>query len=206
MVVGFSGREARVEDGQMRAWLQKVAEGDENALRQLYDALAPVVYRFALARLSDPLDAETVVADVMVQLWQQAGRFEGRSAVRTWVLGIARHKILDCLRQRQKQADEDPLDTVVPDATLEAWLSECGRSLAEGERSVAAAQCRAWLEQCLEQLSPPLRQALYLALVEGESYQAIATMLDCPANTVKTRVFHARRQMQQCLQPERDQH
>ncbi len=186
-----------VDDSRLRIWLQQVAEGDTRALRHLYDALAPSIYRFALSRLDDPHEADGIVSEVMVQVWQQAGRFEGRASVLTWVLGIAHHKVMDVWRRIRRGSEE--LDTVQPARPLDQALSETATPADEGEHAALNEACQACFDACLAQLPPAQRQALYLALVEEQPYQDIARILDCPTNTVKTRVFHARRFMQQCM-------
>lgn len=186
-------------NAQLTAWLHQVAQGNQSALRHLYDALAPTLYRFALSRLDDPLEAESIVSDVMLQVWQHAGRFEGRAKVKTWVLGIAHHKVMDIWRKHHAKAPLVELDTVQPERQLEQTLSERQHSPYEGEHRVLDEDCQACFEACLARLPAAQRQALYLAFVEEQSYQDIAAILDCPLNTVKTRIFHARRFMQTCM-------
>ncbi len=185
------------DNAQLCAWLSEVADGDMRALRQLYDVLAPVVYRFALSRLDDHHEAESVVSEVMVQLWRQAARFEGRAKVKTWVLGIAHHKVMDVWRRTRPE--EESLDTVQPARHLDRDISVSQPVEPDGELALRDADCQACFEACLKHLPSPHRQVLYLALVEEQPYQAIATILDCPLNTVKTRVFHARKFLQQCM-------
>lgn len=75
--------------------LKHMAAGSEAALREFYQTFNARVYGFALKRLRDPADAADVLNEVMLEAWRSASRFEGRSQVSTWLLGIAHHKIID---------------------------------------------------------------------------------------------------------------
>lgn len=187
------------DNSRLNDWLRQAAQGDQAALRHLYDALSGTIYRFAISRLDDPVEAESIVCDVMQQVWQQAGRFEGRAQVTSWVLGIAHHKVMDVWRQRHARQETIELDTVQPEHQLEYTLSNQEPLKDAGEAKLLDEACHACFEGCLARLPVAQRQALYLALVEEQSYQDIAQILNCPTNTVKTRVFYARRFMQKCM-------
>ncbi len=171
------------------AWLEAIARGEEAAMRGFYDTYAPVVYAFALRRLEQPAEAADLVHEVMLEVWQKADTYGGRSRVRTWLLGIAHHKILDRLRvvsrhrERETGTEPDSLPAE-PEGVLEA---------------LAAAASARWVRYCLERLSVIHRQVMHLAFFQELSYPEIAAILDCPTGTVKTRMLHARRQMKRCL-------
>ncbi len=167
--------------------LSRIAAGEETALHSFYQAYEQRVFAFALKRLNDHFEAADVLNDVMMQVWRSAGRFEGRSKISTWVLGIAHHKILDKLRQR-KRTEHDELDLQVED---ENEIS--------ATRVIEAAQNMAHLSICMDKLSDAHHQVIHLTFFEELSYPDIAKTLDCPEGTVKTRIFHARKQLKQCL-------
>jgi RNA polymerase sigma-70 factor (ECF subfamily) len=127
--------------------------------------------------------------DVMVTVWKQAAQFEGRSKTGTWIFGIAHHKALNELRRRRSR----PMDAI----------EEAGAVPDSGE-GVAAALERADLRNKLKSamLRLPAEQAevLNLTFFQGLAYQEIADALECPLNTVKTRVFHAKRKLQPILE------
>ncbi len=184
------------EEDEARRLLQGVAGGDEAALRGLYDLYGGAVYRFALTRLDNPADAADVLNEVMLEVWRGAARFRGGSAVRTWILGIAHHKTMDRLRRRAR-------DGWVPQE--EAPEAAEGATPADpdpqpGEATIAAAQDAALVRRCLDRLSGALRQAVYLAFFEDRSYPEIARILEVPLGTVKTRIFHAKRALRECLE------
>ncbi len=180
--------------------LTRTAKGDEVAFKALYDAVSPIIYRFVLARLGDEEAANTLTADVMIAVWQQAAQYAGRAAVTTWILGIANNKILSWRRARVQAHKDVELDTVQPERSLEEALLDHSPTLDDGADEALARDRQRLLDECLKQLPPSQRQTLYLALVEGYAYAEIATILGCPENTVKTRVFNGRRQLQKCLQ------
>ncbi|HIC81453.1 MAG TPA: sigma-70 family RNA polymerase sigma factor, partial [Kiloniellaceae bacterium] len=75
-----------------------MANGDQTALDDFYRQYEGRVYRFIRSKLNDSFDAADVLNEVMFEVWRSAGRYEGRSAVSTWVLGIAHHKAIDRIR------------------------------------------------------------------------------------------------------------
>ena len=178
------------EEALQRAWLAEIAAGDERAMRSFYECHAQALYSFALRRLDEPADAADLLHEVMLEVWQKAGRYQGRSRVRTWLLGIANHKILDRLRALGRARERED-DAVEPDDRPAAT----GGALA----ALAAAADARWVRHCLERLSAIHRQVMHLAFFQELSCGEIAEVLGCPAGTVKTRLMHARRKMKECL-------
>ncbi len=145
------------------------------------------VYAFALNRLNDPHAAADIVHEVMLAVWRGAGRFEGASKVTTWLLGIARNKVVDRMRKRGAEMyDELDPDTADTRATAQA-------------DAIAGAQDARRLHECLRALSEAHREVVHLAFFEDMSYGEIAAVVGCPEGTVKTRMFHARRALRGCL-------
>ena len=165
--------------------------GSELAMAQLYKALASNVFAFVRRRLSQADDAtvEGVVVDCMYEVWRSAARFEGGSEVRTWVLGIARHKLLDAVRSRPRGVHEDIDDHA---ETLADESADVTTQLAQKQRAQ-------WLAYCMDKLPEDQRESLHLLLVEGMAVDQIAQVQGCPGGTVKTRVFHAKAKLKNCL-------
>lgn len=174
-----------------RNLLTRIAEGDEVAMSLFYRGLSRVVFAFALRHTSNTGDAEEVVVETMLQVWQQAGAFEGRSAVRTWVLGIARYKALDRLRLRGRHAHED-LDS--------ATEFIAGEDDVAAFEMIAQRQRAEHLEDCLQGLSEEQRACMHLVFHEELTLAQIAQIQSVPEGTVKTRVFHARQKLRRCLE------
>ena len=177
-------------DSELCRLIEQVAVRDEAALSTLYKRLNRTIYAFSLRRLSQPEAAEEVVVETMYEVWKNASRFAGRSMVTTWVLGIARHKTLDKLRMRGKNMAEPMGDEVdaVADSTPSVY-----EMIADKQRDGQVALC-------LEALPDAQRECMYLVFYEDAPLAEIAVLQACPENTVKTRLFHARRKMKECLE------
>jgi RNA polymerase sigma-70 factor (ECF subfamily) len=173
-----------------RKLLERIAGGDEAALAELHRAFARRVFAFAHARLRDDAAAEEAVADTFFEIWRHARRFRGESQPSTWMYGIARNIVLNRLRGRAPETDE--LDETMPAEDLGAF------------DALARKELRAAILRCMEALSAAHRECLQLVFYEGLSLAEIAALQGCPENTVKTRLFHARRNIRDCLGGLRD--
>jgi RNA polymerase sigma-70 factor (ECF subfamily) len=167
--------------------LSRVAAKDRRAFEALYQRYYRRLfgYLFKVTRRAEIV--EEVLNDVMFTVWQSAGRFDGRSRPSSWILGIAYRKALKALsrlplRPTEQREEED--DSVA---------DEGPESLAV-RREVASVLGRA-----LAVLSPEQRAVVELTYFEGLSYREISDIVGCPVNTVKTRMFHARRRLRQVL-------
>lgn len=178
------------DDNQARAWLARICLGDQGAMAQFYRAFAPQVHAFAMRQLGNAAEADDVVVDTMYEVWSTARRFAGQSLVRTWLFGIARHRLLDRLRKRR------PLESVDVDELAEVLPGDD-----EGGYDVLARRQRAeHVAHCLETLSDEHRECMHLVFYEELPLAEVAQIQGCPENTVKTRLFHARRKMKRCLE------
>jgi RNA polymerase sigma-70 factor (ECF subfamily) len=166
-----------------QALIAAIVAGDSNALEQLYDRYGSVVYRVALRMLKNPELAEDIVQEVFWRVWRRSASFANeRGRVSQWLFGIAHNLCIDELRRmrvRPALAYEDVEHPVLQqlideqtDVPAAAWTTEQRRMIAEAMRELPAAQ----------------RQAIALAYFGGMSHQEIATKLDRPLGTIKTRV------------------
>jgi len=183
-------------EAELVALLGRMAAGDEAALADLYARLNRRIYAFALRRLSNPDLAEEVVVETLYEAWRHAGRFERRSKVSTWVLGIANHKAMDKLRGSAARQWEELGDEAeqVADPEPDTYSRIAERQQAEQIRN------------CMEALPDAQREALMLVFYEDMALGEVADLQSCPENTVKTRLFHARRKMRECLERQIRQH
>lgn len=171
-------------------WIQQIAGGDRDAFEKLYKAYAARLFRYLFSVVGDANAAEELANDVMVAAWKGAAQFKGQSKPSTWLFGIAHHKALNELRRRQphvvdiEQASEIPSPGEGPDTVVRR------QSL---EQSVRGA---------LQSLSPEHREVMELTFYQGLSYQEIAEIMQCPVNTVKTRMFYAKKKLQEALENE----
>lgn len=163
--------------------LAAIATGDKLALRTLFARHHVRTYRFVLRIIDDPSKAEDIVSEVFFDVWRQADRFRGRSKVSTWILAIARFKAVSVLRERRYE--------VLSDAMAQALVDERD----DPESALQKSDDCSLLQTCLRQLSPKHREIIDLVYYQEMSVGEAAEILRVPANTVKTRMFYARKQL-----------
>jgi RNA polymerase sigma-70 factor (ECF subfamily) len=170
-----------------QAWIAAVANGDRRAFDELYREYGPRVFRFSYRLIRDQTKAEEVTNDVMLEVWKHADRFEGRSAVSTWIFGIARHRTLNAVRGKTLHLTAIDEAEHVADESVTA------------EKVIDQATSRNALREALNKLSPDHREVLELTFFYELSYKEIAEIANCPENTVKTRMFHAKKRLEPIL-------
>ena len=180
-------RPPTAKDNSDGALVAKIASGNTLAMQVLFARHHARIYRFVLRLLGSEALAEDVTSEVFLDVWRQAHRFEARSAVTTWLLAIARYKALAELRRRpEPPSDERSMDASDPADDPEATFAIKHR----GEI----------LRNCLTRLSPRHREIIDLVYYHEKSVQEAATILGVPGNTVKTRMFHARKKLSELLE------
>ena len=171
--------------------LSSVAEKSEEAFERLYKRYYHRVMQFVLRMLRDRSVAEEVVDDTMYAVWKGAERFKGNSAVSTWILAIAYRRALKAIdRNRRLQAflhDEVAIERAVD-------VSDA----ANPEDVVSTEDLRCHIDEAIGRLSDDHRSVMVLTLM-GYSYEEISTIVECPSNTVKTRMFYARKKLKGML-------
>ena len=173
------------DDAEDRALLARVGAGDRRAFDVLYTRHERRVYRYLLTLIADPHAAEDVLVEVMTIVWRDAAKFAGGSRATTWMLGIARHRALDARRSKARTSRDAPLEDVAEPA------SEADGPQEIMHRDLQAAE----VKRALAELSTEHREVLQLAFFEELGYEEIAALLGIPENTVKTRVYYAKRQL-----------
>jgi RNA polymerase sigma-70 factor (ECF subfamily) len=170
--------------------LRSIADGDKQAMQTLFARHNVRVYRFLLRFVSDESAAEDLVSDVFLDVWRQAGRYEGRSQVSTWLMAMARNKALSILRRRQaEELDEEVAEFIQdPSDSPEAMLQTQQRTEI--------------LRKCLTHLSPAHREIIDLVYYHEKSIEEVAEIIGVPQNTVKTRMFYARKRIGEVMAAE----
>ena len=185
----MTGEDASTDrDGQLIAG---IAAGDRRAFRTFFDVYGPRIFRYAVRTIGDVGKAEEVTNDVMLEVWKNAARFERRSSVSTWIIGIARHKSLNAIRGKQH--------VTVDIEDVAEQISDEGAAVESGEAERDRAEMRRVLRAAVAKLSPEHKDVVELTFFQGHSYQEIAQIVGCPENTVKTRMFHAKKQLKTLL-------
>jgi RNA polymerase sigma-70 factor (ECF subfamily) len=165
--------------------ISRIAAGDRKAFEELYGLYHRRLARF-LTRLTKRYDvAEEVINDTFYIVWRKAGDFRGESQPSTWILGIAYRKARNAFRSSARiLAVENPEASAPPPTTDESLKTE---------------ELRDWLVHALVQLPVEQRLAVELCYELGYSCEEISSIMSCPVNTVKTRLFHARAKLQKLL-------
>jgi RNA polymerase sigma-70 factor (ECF subfamily) len=165
------------------ALLREIAKGNQLAMRTLFMRHQVRVYRFILRIVRDHDLAEDVVSEVFLAVWRRAGRFEGRSAVSTWLLSIARHKALTSIKPRPLENLDSEMGLAIVDPALDPE--------AEAHRKDSATILR----RCLSVLSSEHGEIIDLVYYQQAPIKDVADILGIPLSTVKTRMFYARKRL-----------
>jgi len=169
------------------ALIQLIAAGDKHAMHILFARHNVRVFRFVVRFVGDKSSAEDLVSEVFLDVWRQAGRFQGRSQVTTWLLAIARNKALSALRGRSNEGlDEDAA------AGIEAPQDNPEVTLQNRQKAEI-------LLNCLTKLSPAHREVTDLVYYHEKSIDEVAEITGLPQNTVKTRMFYARKRIAELM-------
>jgi RNA polymerase sigma-70 factor, ECF subfamily len=177
----FRGASGVAHETQLIA---RIAEGDRKAFEELYYLYHRRLARF-LTRLTHRYDiAEEVVNDTFWVVWRKAKSFRGDSQPSTWILGIAYRKARNAFRSSARLAEKNLQAELLPPTDEEPSGTE---------------ELRDWLTRALAELPVEQRLAVELCYELGHSCEEISKIMDCPVNTVKTRLFHARVKLQRLL-------
>lgn len=170
----------------IEAELKGISGGDRAAFSRLWLATQPEFVRYATGLLAgDHSAAEDAVDEAFIAVWQQSGRYDGRGNAMGWIRRIVRNKAIDWLRkQRDVPMSGDPQ---MNDRQLDLGAAPTPFDIAECTSTAAM------LRAALTILSVEQREAVWLCYFEEKSIQEIADIAGCPENTVKTRLFHARK-------------
>jgi RNA polymerase sigma-70 factor (ECF subfamily) len=165
----------------------RIASGDRLAMQVLFARHHVRVYRFVLRLVRNETTAEDLISEVFLDVWRQAGRFEGRSAVSTWLMAIARFKALSVLRRR-------------PEVELDEKMAEAIEDTSDNpEVALEKKDKSAVLRECLTALSAEHREIIDLVYYHEKSVEEVAEIVGIPEATVKTRMFYARKKMAELL-------
>ena len=164
-----------------RALIAQIANDDRDALGELYQLYHPRLFKFIFGLIRTYDAADELVNDVMLIVWRGAGKFRGAARVSTWIFGIAYRQTMRRVTRKGlrlvSQSDPDELPApMADDVEREDWV----------RTGIAA-------------LPTNQQAAVILVFYHGLSYAEAAAIADCPVNTIKTRMFHARKKLREFL-------
>ncbi|MEJ5228187.1 sigma-70 family RNA polymerase sigma factor [Thermodesulfovibrio sp.] len=165
--------------------IKQIVDGDEEALRRLYDITARSVYQYIFNFVNNKETAEDLMIETYTQVWLSAKRFKGDSRILTWILGIARNLTMNEIKKRDYRYEE---------------LKDTENQKAEQFRLTAENETEQLIYLALKKLSLKHREILDLIFIHELTYEEVAKILDIPLNTVKTRIFYAKEKLREILE------
>jgi len=187
-MTGRADRAQSERDADLRL-IALVGRGDAEAFRELYRKYQTRLTRFLANLVRQPQIVEEVLDDTLMVVWERAADFKGESKLSTWIFAIAYRKAMKAVRR---------YDVPIEDHDAENRAS----NEATPEEAFGQMRLHNLLRGAMAELSPDHRGVVELTYFQDLSYREIAEIMDCPVDTVKTRMFYARRHLKRCLEGE----
>jgi len=173
---------------QEENWIREIANGNRSSFERLFHAYYRRIFGFLLRLVGRADAAEELTNDVMMGVWKGAAGFKGDSKVSTWIFGIAHFRAVSWLRRSSFETiDIDDAGPLKDPHELK-------------EESLLRESTREGVRRALAKLTPAHREVIELTFYQEFSYPEIAAILSCPVNTVKTRMFYARKELRELLE------
>jgi len=186
-----SGTDAADARQALAGQLAAVAEGSRAALAEVYRLTSAKLFGVCLRILAERSEAEDVLQDVYLTVWQRAGTFDSsRATAMTWLIAIARNKSIDRLRSGGMLRRAGPLELA----------ENLGDPAAGALDTLEAGEEQRRLFGCLEELDPQQRSAIRTAFLDGWTYEQIAVARGVPLGTMKSWVRRGLMKLKACLE------
>ena len=180
------------EPGDVNVLVRKVARGDSDAFESLYDVLGAAVFGVARRVVRDPSRAEDVAQEVFLEVWRKAPSFDDtRGSAKTWIMTIAHRRAVDAVRRNESQKKYDG----------QVMADEVGHD--EPVERIIKQEEHGAVRTCLETLTELQLESVRLAYFNGYTYSEVATLLDKPLPTIKTRMRDGLIRLRDCLETAR---
>lgn len=193
-----------IDEAQGIVLLKRIATKDRKAFEEFYYLYAEGFGMFLMKMLKQRNWVDEAVNDIMLTIWQSADRYDpGRGRLSTWLFGIAHNKGLKILerngRYREKSLEDYPGEVDSDEDDISELYSSAMSPTSEPERLVMGWELGDAMNWAFSKLSADHLAVIDLCFGEDRSYQEIADIVGCPINTVKTRLFHARKRLTELL-------
>ncbi|CAM3105414.1 MULTISPECIES: ECF RNA polymerase sigma factor SigK [Dermacoccus] len=173
----------------LAASLARCGTGDQTAFAEVYDQSSARVHGLVLRVVRDPSMAEECTQEVFLEIWRKANTFRVDGSPWGWMLAIAHRRAVDTVRSVQASRTRE-----------NSYAKQSYEPPSPGpEEAAMHAQERADVRDCLETLSPAQRPSIELAYWDGLTHHEVATRLDAPLGTVKSRIRDGLRRLADCL-------
>ncbi|MGI9243753.1 MAG: sigma-70 family RNA polymerase sigma factor [Verrucomicrobiales bacterium] len=172
--------------------------GDNTAFDQLVTHYRGKVYAMIVNMIRNDAEAWDLSQDVFVKAWKALPKFEARSSFYTWLYRITHNVTYDWMRKRKITSGTEFDDQIALDA--EPGARTAPRTALQPDESLHGGELKAQIDAAIQGLSADHRQAILLKEIEGLSYQEIADVAECSIGTVMSRLFYARKKLQEKLQ------
>jgi len=184
--------------------MQRIANKDRRAFESFYYDYTPRIGSFMMKLLKKPELVDEAINEFMMTVWQSADHFDPtKGKLSTWLFGIAHNKVLKVLERQRRLWREESLERNDADSTEHEWDVIAAETEASDpnnpERTVLGWELGDILASTMDRLSFEHRTVLELVFSENYGYEEVALIMGCPVNTVKTRIFHARKKLAELL-------
>lgn len=186
-------KQSKESSGEYHALLlKKIADGDRDAFTELYKIFQPRLIKFCSRMLKNDVALAADMADeAMIEVWKSAGTFSGLSLPSTWIHSIARFRMIGYLRKNKEILQDDNFEQLnIEDTDLQP------------EEEMVITERNEQLVENIGKLSEKHREVIELVYFRELSIRDISEMLDVSENTVKTRMFYARKHLKAILSNE----
>jgi RNA polymerase sigma-70 factor (ECF subfamily) len=170
-----------------RELMRRMVARDQTAMSALYARHHVRLYRYLVRLTRNEAIAEELMNEVFLESWRKAASYEGRSSVSTWLISIGHNRAISLLRKRSEEALDDNMAVSIADEgdTPEVALQKSGKA--------------AVMRACMDELSVDHREIIDLVYYHDKSVAEAAEILGIPENTVKTRMFYARKKLAELM-------
>lgn len=183
--------------------VQRCQEGDSRAFDLLVERYRGRIYAIIVNLVKDHTEAWDLAQDVFLKAWKALPRFEARSQFYTWLYRIAHNVVYDWMRKRKSRGPHVEESAIRHD-NIEAGARAVPREAVAPDEHAERGELRVRLDQALAQISDDHRTAILLKEVQGLKYHEIAEVMGCSIGTVMSRLFYARKKLQEILKRTED--